>query len=148
MFASSDAAWLDTDPSGRKYEADQGDRGGPVVLGGAADYSRVQADGEKRIPSGGPKIDRTRLIVIADADWASNGFVKELANQALLANALNWLAGEEDLVAVRGVSPDLRRLELTSGRRRLMGVVSVGVVPSFALLSGLALLIWRRRRCS
>ena len=146
VMASSDTSWLSLDPATRRNQPDQGDRGGPVVLAGAADRSRVVSTGEQRVPSGGPKIDRTRLLVVADADWASNAFVGELANQTLLANAVNWLAGEEDLVAVRGIQTDLRRLALTSSRRRLMGVITVGAVPGLALAAGAALWLRRRRR--
>jgi hypothetical protein len=146
VMASSASSWLSLEPATRRNDPAKGDRGGPVVLAGAADRSRVAPTGEQRVPSGGPKIDRTRLLVTADADWASNAFVGELANQTLLANAVNWLAGEEDLVAVRGIRPDLRRLALTPARRRLMGVTTVGVIPGLALAAGAALWLRRRKR--
>ena len=146
VLASSSSSWLSLDPATRRNQSDKGDRGGPVVLGGAADRSGVSPSGEQRVPSGGPKIDRTRLLVIADADWASNAFVSELANQTLLANAVNWLAGEEDLVAVRGIQTDLRRLALTPARRRLMGATTVGAVPALAMAIGTGLWFRRRRR--
>jgi ABC-type uncharacterized transport system involved in gliding motility auxiliary subunit len=116
-----------------------------VVIAGAADHSMVQPGGETRIPGGGPSIARTRLLVVADAEWASNEFIGELDNRRLLANGVNWLAGEEDIVAVAGENPDLRRLTLTSGRRTLMGAVSIGGLPGLALLTGAAIW-WRRRR--
>lgn len=146
VMASSSSSWLSLEPATRRNDAAKGDRGGPVVLGGAADRSNVSPTGEQRVPSGGPKIDRTRLLVFADADWASNAFVGELANQTLLANAVNWLAGEEDLVAVRGIQTDLRRLALTPSRRRLMGITTVGAVPGLALLMGTGTWIRRRKR--
>jgi hypothetical protein len=146
VMASSSSSWLSLEPATRRNDAGKGDRGGPVVLAGAADRSRVSPSGEERVPSGGPKIDRTRLLVIADADWASNAFVGELANQTLLANAVNWLAGEEDLVAVRGIQTDLRRLALTPARRRLMGATTLGVIPGLAVAIGAGLLVRRRRR--
>lgn len=146
VMASSSSSWLSLEPATRRNEPDEGDRGGPVALGGAADRSGISPTGEQRVPSGGPKIDRTRLLVFADADWASNAFVGELANQTLLANTVNWLAGEEDLVAVRGIQTDLRRLALTPSRRRLMGITTVGAVPGVALLLGTGLWVRRRRR--
>ena len=146
VMASSGSSWLSLDPATRRNQTDKGDRGGPVMLGGAADRSRISPTGEQRVPSGGPKIDRTRLLVIADADWASNAFVSELANQTLLANAVNWLAGEEDLVAVRGIQTDLRRLALTPARRRLMGATTIGAVPGLAVAMGTGLWLRRRRR--
>jgi hypothetical protein len=111
---------------------------GSATAGGGATTQTTSA------PGGKVKIDRTRLLVIADADWASNAYLGELANQTLFANSLNWLAGEEDLVAVRGLQTDLRRLALTPPRRQLMGAVTVGGVPLTALTVGIGL--WYRRR--
>lgn len=136
LLESSDSAWLELDRDVGKYEPDKGDRGGPVVLAGAADLSRVT----------GPAIERTRLAVVADVDWASTAFVDELGNRRLLGNLVNWLSGEDDLIAVRGMDPDLRRLELTEGNRRLMGWVSMGVVPGLGGFLGLGLWVVRRRR--
>jgi len=148
VMESSDHSWLEIDPTATPatYEPDKGDRGGPVVLAGAADRSEVKAGGETRLSSGGPSIARTRLLAFADADWASNAFLDRLANARLLANGLNWLAGEEDLVAVGGVDPDFRRLDLTPSQRRLMGVGSIGAVPAAVLLVGAGVWFRRRRR--
>ena len=146
VMESSPQSWLELNPTATPatYEPDKGDRGGPVVLAGAADRSEVKAGGETRLSGGGPSIARTRLLVFTDADWASNAFLDRLANARLLANGLNWLAGEEDLVAVGGVDPDLRRLDLTPSERRLMGVGSIGAVPAVVLLLGAG--VWLRRR--
>ncbi len=144
VLRSSEASWLELDPTVAHYDPNGGDRGGPVVLGGAADRSEVQETGETRLESGGPSIARTRLLVYADVEWAANAFIDLLGNRRMLANGLNWLAGEEDLVAVGGVRSDLRRLTLTPGRRRTMGWVSIGGVPAAALVAGLG--VWLRRR--
>jgi ABC-type transport system involved in multi-copper enzyme maturation permease subunit len=146
VLRSSEPSWLEQDTAVAHYEPDKGDQGGPVVLGGAADRSEVLPTGETRVGSGGPSIKRTRLLVYADAEWAANAFIGVLANERLLANGVNWLAGEEDLVAVPGQDPDLRRLELTSSRRRVMGVLSIGAIPALALGAGVAVWLRRRRR--
>jgi hypothetical protein len=143
---SSDSSYLHLDPSTTAFQPQKGDRAGPVVLAGAADRSMVQPGGETRVPSGGPSIARTRLLVVADAEWASNEFLGELNNRRLLANGINWLAGEEDVVAVGGENLDLRRLTLTSSRRTLMGVTSMGGLPGLALIAGAAVWLRRRRR--
>ena len=148
VMESSPHSWLELNPAATPatYEPDKGDRGGPVVLAGAADRSEVKANGETRLPSGGPSIARTRLLAFTDADWASNAVIDRLANARLLANGLNWLAGEEDLVAVGGVDPDLRRLDLTPSQRRLMGIGSIGATPAVVLLVGAGVWLRRRRR--
>jgi ABC-type uncharacterized transport system involved in gliding motility auxiliary subunit len=146
VLESSEPSWLELTPGIAAYEPDQGDRGGPVVLGGAADRTEVTPGGETRVSGGGPSIARTRLLVYADAQWATNGFIGLLANSRLFANGLNWLAGEEDLVAIPGVDPDLRRLTLTPARRTQMAIGAIGVVPAAALAAGAAVWLRRRRR--
>ena len=141
---SSDPAWLELHQTVAAYEPDQGDRGGPVVVAGAADRSRTRPSGETRVSGDKPSTDRTRLLVVADADWAANAVIDQLDNRHLFVNALNWLAEEEELVAVGGEDPDLRRLILTSADRRLMGWVTIGGLPGAALLGGV--LCWLRRR--
>ncbi len=144
VLQSSGPSWLELTPGIAAYEPNQGDRGGPVVLGGAADRSEVKPGGETRVSGGGPSIARTRLLVYADAQWATNGVIGNLANSRLFANGLNWLAGEEDLVAIPGVDPDLRRLTLTPGQRQQMAIGAIGVVPAVAMVAGAA--VWLRRR--
>ena len=148
VMESSPHSWLELNPAATPatYEPDKGDRGGPVVLAGAADRSEVKANGETRLPSGGPSIARTRLLAFTDADWASNAVIDRLANARLLANGLNWLAGEEDLVAVGGVDHDRRRLDLTPSQRRLMGIGSICAIPAAVLLVGAGVWLRRRRR--
>lgn len=144
ILQSSEPSWLELHPTLAAYEPQAGDRGGPVVLAGAADRSEIGTTGETRLEEGGPSVNRTRLLVYADAQWATNGFIGQLANSRLFANGLNWLAGEEDLVAIPGVDPDLRRLTLTAGRRRQMAIGAIGAVPALALGAGAA--VWLRRR--
>jgi ABC-type uncharacterized transport system involved in gliding motility auxiliary subunit len=142
---SSEPSWLELDQQVAKYEPDQGDRGGPVVILGAADRSRLRAGGETRVSGDKVSTDRTRLLVAADVDWAANAVIEQLDNRRMFINALNWLAQEEELVAVGGENPDLRRLALTSGDRRLMGWVTIGGVPGAALAGGVVCWVRRRR---
>ena len=148
VLQSSDQSWLESNPAATPavYEEGKGDRGGPVVLGGAADRSEAKPTGETRLPGDKPSIARTRLLAFADADWASNAYLESLANDRLLINSFNWLASEEDLVAIPGVDPDLRRLDLTPSQRQAMGIGSIGAIPAAVLLVGAGVWLRRRRR--
>jgi len=141
---SSAKSWLETDSTKMAFEPSRGDRGGPVVLAATADVSQVLEHGETRVSGNGPSIARTRLVVVADADWACNALLPEQDNRRMFINALNWLAGEEDLVVIGGDRPDLRRLQLTEGRRHLLGAVSMAGIPGLAVAGGLG--CWMRRR--
>jgi ABC-type transport system involved in multi-copper enzyme maturation permease subunit len=148
VLQSSDQSWLELNPAATPaaYEQDKGDRGGPVVLGGAADRSEAKPGGETRLPGDKPSIARTRLLAFADADWASNAYLENLSNDRLLINSFNWLASEEDLVAIPGDDPDLRRLNLTPSQRQAMGIGSIGAIPAAVLLAGAGVWLRRRRR--
>lgn len=65
VLQSSEPSWLELTPGIAAYEPDQG--------------------GESRISGGGPSIARTRLLVYADAQWATNPFL------ALVAGGFVWL---------------------------------------------------------
>jgi ABC-type transport system involved in multi-copper enzyme maturation permease subunit/ABC-type uncharacterized transport system involved in gliding motility auxiliary subunit len=151
VMQSSDRFWRERNPAAtparfEPHTEGGSDRGGPVVLAGAADRSEIKETGETRLSTGGATVARTRLLAFTDADWASNAFLERRSNADLLANGLNWLTGEEDLVAIPGVDPDLRRLELTSSQRRMMGIGSIGAIPAAVLLVGAGVWIRRRRR--
>lgn len=141
VLQSSRSSWLELNPTVGEYQPELGDRGGPVVIGGAADLSRLVPDA-----AGRPNVHRTRLVAVADADWASGAFLNELGNRKLLGNLANWLAGEENLLAVGGENPDLRRLELTARNRSVMASVSLGALPGTAFVAGAGLWLRRRRR--
>jgi ABC-2 type transport system permease protein len=141
---SSDKSWLELDRAQMTYQPERGDRGGPVVLAASADKSAVRSTGEKRVSGNGPSIARTRIVLVADADWACNALLTEQDNRRLFINSLNWLAGQEDLVVVGGERPDLRRLQLTEGRRHLLGTVSMAGIPGLVAIGGMS--CWTRRR--
>jgi ABC-type uncharacterized transport system involved in gliding motility auxiliary subunit len=144
LATSSAKSWLETDSTTMKFEPARGDRPGPIVLAATADASTVRSTGETRVSGNGPSIARTRMVLVADADWACNALLTEQDNRRLFINALNWLAGQEDLVVVGGDRPDLRRLQITEGDRKLLGAVSMAGIPGLVALGGLA--CWARRR--
>jgi ABC-2 type transport system permease protein len=144
VMESSEKSWLEQNSRTLKLEPENGDRAGPIVLAATADASKVLDTGETRVAGGGPSIERTRILVVADADFGCNALWGEADNGRLFVNGLNWLAGEEDLVVVGGEEPDLRRLNLTEDRRRQLGLITIGGIPGAAALAGVG--VWYRRR--
>ena len=49
-------------------------------------------------------------------------------------------------MAIGGIDPDFRRLDLTPSQRRLMGIGSIGAMPAVVLLVGAGVWLRRRRR--
>ena len=71
---------------------------GPVSVGVA-----VRGEGGEDGAGGG------RLIVLGDADFASNRFVDYLGNKDLFVNSANWLVREESLIAARAQAKETGR---------------------------------------
>ena len=130
------ARLADTSPASVLIGED-GEQPGPITVAAAADRTRVE-------PGSQGDIVRTRVVVVGDADFATNAFLGEGANSQFLVRAADWLTVEENLVAVSTNLARPRPLELTSARRTYALVLTAGIVPAlFALAGGL---VWAVRR--
>jgi ABC-type uncharacterized transport system involved in gliding motility auxiliary subunit len=94
---------------------------------------------------------RGRLVVVGDADFASDAYLDLLGNRDLALNAIAWAGGEQALGGTHArPAPEVLRplspLVLTEGQAR--GVFLAGVVaePALVLLAGLVVVGRRRRR--
>ena len=134
----------------------------PGVL--STSVSRIEAEGglaEKRGPfalaalviAGGPLAGEvsyrtkeeglTRLVIIGDSDFAANAHIQNGGNGDLFLNAVNWLAEDEDLIAIRPKTYSFRRLLVSRNGLRFIRYSSVGLLPLLALIAGGV--IWRRK---
>jgi ABC-2 type transport system permease protein len=94
----------------------------------------------------------TRVVVIGDDDFASDlmQFSDSLYNVLFVENAVLWLSGNEDLLALKTRAPvdgRLDRIGNPQAKRRLVAaaeLVNVAGVPLLVLLFA-ALRLWRRR---
>lgn len=130
---TSDASYLETEPVAARFDAAR-DRPGPVTVAAAADRSR----------NDGQRIARSRVVVVGDADFASDRFLGQAGNATLFLRAVEWLTSGE---AVAAISPNLaadRPLALTDGRRAYARLVTAGVVPALFALAGA--IVWAARR--
>jgi len=116
-----------------------GDRSDSYLLAAAYDRSKVEHQA-----AAGSRIERTRVLVVGDVDWALDGQIELLDNRRLLANAVEWLVDQENLIdiASRPVDPPVL-LRGSDTRSILIG--SVVLPPSILLALGSAV-AWRRRK--
>ena len=140
-----------------------GDRPGPVTIGMAVsapapsvepavtgtdadggeldtedDETDTEDDGTDATPP------ETRLVVIGDSDFATNGVVGIQGNRDMFLNTVNWLAQQENLISIRAREPEDRRLTLTADQQRRLYWLSLLLVPGFVL--GTGVYTWWRRR--
>ena len=96
-------------------------------------------------PKGSP---RGRAVVIGSTDFATDRFVQGAPeNLALTLNAIDWLAQDEDLIAIR--SKDRRPVRLvfdTVIQREAAKYANLIGLPVLVALTGIAHLVRRRRR--
>jgi hypothetical protein len=86
----------------------------------------------------------TRVVVLGDADFASNRTFDYLGNGDLFMNTVQWLADRESWIELRPRSVTSRTVSLSRQQGRALMVAVVGLLPLGVVLAGLA--TWWRRR--
>lgn len=133
------------------FNADQGDRMGPIVLGAAvsAPATDVPAkesgdDKDASKPDEPENKPETRIVTFGDSDFVANGYLGFQGNRDFFMNAINWLAHQENLIAVRPRQPEDRRLTMTAAQQQTVMLLSIFVIPGLVLAGGFY--TWLRRR--
>jgi len=158
FIQTSTQSWAEADlkalGTGTEVSMDEkaGDRPGPVSIGAAVEVDapeqpNTSPDKPKPTPAEllqnhDPKV-QTRLAVIGDSDFPSNGFLGISGNRDMFLNTVNWLAEQENLIAIRPREAADRRLTLTAERQRFT-LYAVFAIP--LLVFGAGVVTWWRRR--
>ena len=104
LLKTSENSWAETELKGNEAKFDEGkDTKGPISLGVAA----------TRNISG----KEARLVVVGDSDFASNQYIRIMANGDLFFNTVNWLAQDEDLISIRPKSATNRSIAMTEAQQ-------------------------------
>ena len=137
-----------------------GDRPGPVTIAavvsqtverpempapdtGAAGDTSAPEDADDSEDDDAPPL-QARLAVFGDSDFASNAAVGIQGNRDLLLNTVNWLAQQENLIAIRPREPEDRRITLTADQQQRIYWVSLLMVPGGIMALGF--ITWWNRR--
>lgn len=117
-----------------------GERG---PLTGEVDYTEgVDSQGPLAVALAVEAGDR-RIVIVGDADFASNAYYDFSGNGDLLQNMVHWLASEESLIAIHPKEKTTGELRLTPIQAQWLFLGMVLVPLGFV---GIAVLLWRRRR--
>ena len=123
-------------------EETRGDRRGPITIGAAVSAAATEAPTADAAGDG--RKPESRIAVIGDSDFASTSALGIQGNRDLFMNVVNWLAQQENLIAIRPREPDDRRVTLTSSQQRLVTWLSLLIIPG--LIIGAGVYTWWRRR--
>ena len=154
FIQSSGASWGETNLAdlfaGRAVKFDEGqDVEGPVSIAAAVSAPAAnppkagQEDAAEKAAAEVPTVD-TRVAVIGDSDFASNGYLGVQGNRDLFMNTVNWLAQQENLISIRPRDPEDRRLTLTGAQRTLVMWGPLLLLP--VAIAALGITVLRRRR--
>lgn len=121
-------------------EFDKGDKQGPVTL--VAAVSAAATDAPAASPDA-PKPE-TRVVIAGDSDFASNQLLSFQGNSNFFSNVVNWLAQQENLIAIRPRDAEDRRIQLTADQGSRIFYLAVFIIPGLLFLN--AIRVWWRRR--
>ena len=138
----------------------EGDVPGPIIIAAAvsapapqpstvtSDPESTGADAEES-PESEPDEDdgpvpETRVAVIGDSDFAANFGLGIQGNRDLFLNTVNWLAQQENLIAIRPREPDDRRVSLTAAQQRNALWIALLIIPGG--VGALGVYTWWGRR--
>ena len=129
----SEASAIDTEIV---FDAASGDVEGPISI--ILALEKMVAD------DANPDQASQRIVVIGDSDFIANNHIGVGANLALGMNIFNWLAGDDELIAIEPRQAPDTQLQLTDTEILLIAVGFFIVLPAALILAGI--FIWYRRR--
>lgn len=141
LAMTSPESWGETQIVGGKARFDAGsDTRGPMDLA-AAVSPKLPPPGEDDTAAAPPA---WRAVVFGNGRFVTNGFFNASGNGDLFVAAVNWLAEEHDLIAIRPKESQSSPLLLTAGQQRLIFWIPVVLVPG--LITAWGWVVWRQRR--
>ena len=97
------------------------------------------------VKSKNTKKNKGRFIVIGNAGFITNGFLKDNLNSDIFLNAVNFLSQDESLISISPKKPEDVRIYLTASGVKTIFYVSVVLIPLIPFIFGLIVIIRRRR---
>jgi hypothetical protein len=160
LVQTSAQSWAEADlaslaSGGRvSFDASKGDKQGPITLGAAvsapatvtppppaADANKPADPNKPAEPENKPE---SRVVALGDSDFAANAFLGIQGNKDFFMNTVNWLAQQENMIAIRPREPEDRRLTLTADQQQRIMLLSIFVIPGLVFASGVY--TWWKRR--
>lgn len=137
LAASSEEGWAEMTYYQNPPKLDVGvDRPGPVPVAVAVEKGNLPDDIE---------ITPTRLVVIGDSTFVSNGALLAGYSADFFINSLNWLLERKDAPTFAAKTPSKIRLNLDRKRLQSAYVTTVLIMPGLVALAGLAVYLKRRK---
>ncbi|MFH1824534.1 MAG: Gldg family protein [Candidatus Firestonebacteria bacterium] len=155
LLVTSDKAWGETNLKDQKAKFDEGkDLKGPLTFGVVVSEFVKEVEKVKEVnkvkkeEKEKTKISKeTKFVVIGDSDFITNapaGLMGVKGNIDLFINSINWMVKEGEKISLRAKRTDIRKLNLTPTKAKIMFYISFIITP--LLVIGAGVVVWLRRR--
>ncbi len=145
LVRTGEDSWSEVDLARLEQKGEVGfdpeDTRGPVTLAVAGTLSLAEVDATEE----GDPTDPARIVVVGDADFASNQLIGAYLNRDFFLNTVNWLLGDVESISIRPKQGVASRLQLTTEDFLDLRYVSLFVLPETIAVLGV-IAWWRRRR--
>lgn len=119
------------------FDSSSGDIAGPIPI--VIALERILTS-----DSAVPEKASQRIVVAGDSEFLANGYIGMGANLSLGENIANWLAGDDDLIAVEIKNAPDTQLQLNDTETLIIGTGFFLVLPAGLIFTGF--FIWFKRR--
>lgn len=150
IVETSRASWAESNfaslGTGVALDAESGDKAGPlpVAVAVSAPVDGGEPPSTPATPTTNEPKPETRVVVFGDSDFATNAYAGVPGNPNLFANAVNWLAQQENLIAIRPKEAGDRRVTMTPRQQTMAFLASILFIPALVFAAGI--FTWWRRR--
>jgi ABC-type uncharacterized transport system involved in gliding motility auxiliary subunit len=149
FLQTSPQSWAETDikdlyATGTPNEdAAKGDKAGPISIAAAVSAPATDVPAQTGAAADAPKPE-SRVVVVGDSDFAANRALGIQGNRELFLNIANWLAQQEDLIAIRPKNADDRPITMTADQGQMVFWFTLIVIPALLFLNGVR--VWWKKR--
>ena len=126
--ASANNSWAETSKNLIIKYDEKEDKKGPISL--AAVVWEPKNDNKK---------SDSKIIVITDADFLNNSFMKEYSNAQLGLNTIGWLSESENFLPIKKKDIEVENVSLTSRELRIITLILIAI-PLLIVITGMA--VW------
>jgi len=138
MLESGASAWGETNlVDGQAAFDEKKDFAGPVTVAALATKSVSEPD---------KRSEEARLFVAGDANFIDNKHLRLQGNSDLFVNAVNWLAEEQQKIAIRAKTRSSSQLFLSGEQMGQIKFFSLDIFPVLLVAVGLGIVLIRRQR--
>lgn len=148
LLLTNDQSWAESNLENPELDPNT-DLKGPLTLGIALsrklEYGQTSQPSPSPNPSSNKSKTESRLVVIGNSAFATDGLFGQQLNGDVFLNSVAWLSQREDqTLSIRPKQANNRRINITPQQFIVLGWTAAALVPLIGFIAG-GVLWWKRR---